>query len=286
MMPTKDRNQNGILISYGSEKILVDCGEGIQRQLKIVGVSLAKINRVLISHLHGDHVLGLPGLIQSMGNSDYQKTLHIYGPIGTKKFVRKLFDTFIFNKQIGINVIEVKSRRVFQNDDFFIETYPIEHGVPTQGYSIIEKDKRKINVGFITKEGIKEGPLLGKLQAGKDIRWNGKKIKSDDATKITKGKKVSIIFDTVPCKSLDNLAKDSDLLICEATYLSNLEEKAKEHKHMTSKQAADLAKRNNVKRLVLTHFSARYKSTKELVDEAKKICKNVVAARDFLKLEV
>ena len=91
MVPTKERNQNGILISHGSEGILVDCGEGMQRQLKIVGVSLTKITKILISHWHGDHVLGLPGLIQSMSAAGYEKTLMIYGPLGTKKFMEKMF---------------------------------------------------------------------------------------------------------------------------------------------------------------------------------------------------
>jgi len=285
MVPTKERNQVGILISYGSEGILVDCGEGMQRQLKIAGIKLTKINRILISHWHGDHVLGLPGLIQSMSASDYQKTLYIYGPKGTKKFIKSMFDAFVFDRKIEIKIDEV-SGNFFENDDFVLQTEPLEHNIATLGYSFIEKDKRKINIKQVKKLGIPEGPLLGKLQSGKDIMWKGKKVEANKTTTIMKGKKIAIINDTIPCKGADVLAIDSDLLICEATYASNLEDKAKEYNHMTAKQAAELANRSNVKKLILTHFSARYKNTQELEEDARNYFDEVLTAKDFMKINV
>jgi len=120
MVPTKERNQSGILISYGSEGILVDCGEGTQRQLKIAGISLAKITKILISHWHGDHVLGLPGLIQSMSAAGYEKKLRIYGPTGTKKFMKKMFEAFLFDRKIDIEVNEVKKGEFHHNHDNYI----------------------------------------------------------------------------------------------------------------------------------------------------------------------
>ncbi len=286
MVPTKERNQNGILISYGCEGILVDCGEGMQRQLKIAGVSLAKVTKILISHWHGDHVLGLPGLIQSMSATGYERTLKIYGPKGTKKYMRKMFDVFLFDRRLDIKVYEVKKGKFFENDDFILEAGPLEHNIETLGYNIIEKDKRKINLKFTKKIGIPEGPLLGKLQDGKNIVWKGKKIDVNKATNVVKGKKITIISDTVPCKEADILAKDSDLLICEATYASNLEDKSLEYGHMTAKQAAELANRSNTKKLILTHFSARYKNSHELEEDARDYFDRVLCAKDFMKLNI
>ena len=286
MVPTKERNQNGILISHGSEGILVDCGEGMQRQLKIAGVRLTKITKILISHWHGDHVLGLPGLIQSMSAAGYEKTLMIYGPLGTKKFMEKMFEVFIFDRKINFEVQEVKNGRFFENEEIVLEAGLLEHNIETLGYNIIEKDKRKINLKFVKKLGIPDGPLLGKLQDGKSITWKGNKIEADKATYVVKGKKVTVICDTVPCKAACILAKDCDLLICEATYSSSLESKGEEYGHMTAKQAAELANRSNTKRLVLTHFSARYKNTHELEEDARNYFDDVLCAKDFMKINM
>ena len=286
MVPTKERNQSGILISYGSEGVLVDCGEGMQRQLKIAGISLAKITKILISHWHGDHVLGLPGLIQSMSASGYEKTLRIYGPVGTKKAMKMMFETFLFDRKIEIEVNEVKKGKFFEDNDFVLESSRLDHNIDTLGYNLIEKDKRKINLKFTKKLGIPEGPLLGKLQDGKNIMWKGKQIDVDKATNIVKVKKITIISDTVPCKGADVLAKDADVLVCEATYSSNLENKSEEYGHMTSKQAAELANRGQVKKLVLTHFSARYKSTHELEEDARNYFDDVLCAKDFMKINL
>jgi len=286
MVPTKERNQSGVLISHKSEGILVDCGEGTQRQLKIAGIKLTKITKILISHWHGDHVLGLPGLIQSMSASGYEKTLQIYGPVGTKKFMKKLFGVFVFDKKINIEVNEIRKGKFFENNDFILEARPLKHNIETLGYSLVEKDRRKINLKFINKLKIPHGPLLGKLQDGKSIMWKGKKIDVDKATYKVEGKKVTIISDTLPCKDANVLAKKADLLICESTYSSDLENKSMKYKHMTSKQAAELAKRSKVKQLILTHFSARYKDVYGLRKDAKDYFENVSCAKDFMKIDL
>jgi len=286
MVPTKERNHSSILLSCGSENILVDCGEGTQRQLKIAGIKLTKITRILISHWHGDHVLGLPGLIQSMSSSGYGKTLHIYGPKGTKKLIGKMFEVFGFDKKFEIMINEVKSGKFFEDDEFILETEQLEHNIETLGYRLQEKNKRKINLAYVKKLGIPEGPLLGKLQDGKSIMWKENKIDADKATSLTKGKSVAIITDTVPCKGAYKLAKDADLLISEATYASDLEEKGAEYGHMTARQAAEIANRSNAKQLILTHFSARYKNTSDLEDEARTYFDNVITAEDFMKISI
>jgi ribonuclease Z len=180
MVPTKERNHTGILISFNGNNILVDCGEGTQRQLKIAGISISKINKILITHWHGDHVLGLPGLIQTLAANGYDKVLEIYGPKGTKEKIIHMFKAFEFDQtKIEIRIIEVKKGKIFENNDFYIETLELEHSITSLGYNFIEKDRRRIELNKAKKFGLKEGPLLGKLQEGKSIILDHKKINPD-----------------------------------------------------------------------------------------------------------
>ena len=286
MIPTKERNQIAVFLSYGSEGILFDCGEGTQRQFKIAGISLTKISKILISHWHGDHVLGLPGLIQSLSSMNYSNKLEIYGPSDTKKRMEKMFEAFVFDKRINLSVKEVESGIFFENNDFQLEAYQLEHGIETLGYRFIEKDKRKIDMNKVKKFNIPIGPLLGKLQQGKTIEHNENKIEPDEVTYIEDGKKIAYITDTVLCEGCYKLANNVDLLICEATYSSKLIDKSEEYGHMTAKQAAQLANQSNAKQLVLIHFSARYKNTQELEEDARNIFDNSICAKDFMRIEL
>jgi ribonuclease Z len=286
MVPTKERSHSAILIRYKAEGILVDCGEGTQRQLKIAGIKPTCITKILITHWHGDHVLGLPGLIQTLGASDYNKVLEIYGPKGTREHLEMVLKAFMFEEKIKYNVKEVGNGRFFENKDFILEAGELEHIIPTVGYNFIEKDRRRINLSYVKKREIPEGPLLGKLQDGKDIEFKGKKVMVKDATYIVKGKKLSFILDTLVCDNCYRLAHNSDLLVCEAAYTSELEDKAEEYKHMTSRQAGLIANKANVKKLVLTHFSARYKNALELQKDAQDVFDNVVCAEDFMKIKL
>ena len=139
MVPTKERNQIAVFLSYGSEGILFDCGEGTQRQFKIAGISLTKVTKILLSHWHGDHVLGLPGLIQTLSSTDYKGKLEIYGPIGTKKRMEKMFEAFVFDKRLNFVVKEVKNGVFFENNEFQLEAYSLEHGIEILGYRFVQK---------------------------------------------------------------------------------------------------------------------------------------------------
>lgn len=286
MVPTKDRNQSGILLRYKNEGILVDCGEGMQRQFKQKGIPLSKITKILISHWHGDHVFGLPGIISTLGSEGYQKTLEIYGPKGTKTCITELFKAFVFDKKINYSVTEVKEGIFIDEKDFYMEARPLEHGIGTLGYLFVEKDKRHVDMKKIKKLGIPEGPLLGNLSQNDAVSFKGKRISPKDVTFIEKGRKLAIIMDTIPCSNAVRLAKDADLLVCEATYSSKLEEKGKEYGHMTGKQAGLIANQANAKKLILTHFSARYKTTQEVLDDAKDVFSEVTAAWDFMTVKI
>lgn len=287
MIPTKERNHSGILINHAKESILLDCGEGIQRQMKMINVDINRIRRILISHWHGDHTLGLAGLIQTMAAQSYADTLFIYGPKGTKKNLDNLFKSFIFDAQrIKIEIKEIKEGVFYKGDEYSLSAYKMEHSILTFGYCFKENDKRRIELDKVKKLGIPQGPLLGKLQEGETITFKGKKIKPDAISYVVKGKKIAYVADTVPCKGAVELAKDADLMICESTHKSGMEEKTTEYMHMTSKDAAQLAHQANAKKLILTHFSQRYKSVKELEDEAREIFPETTAAYDFMKIKL
>ncbi|MBI2655534.1 ribonuclease Z [Candidatus Woesearchaeota archaeon] len=286
MVPTKERNQTAVFLSYGSEGILFDCGEGTQRQFKIAGIPLNKVTKILLSHWHGDHVLGLPGLMQTLSSTDYNGTLEIYGPIGTKKRIESMFQAFVFDKRLDFRVKEAKQGVFFDGMDFQLEAYPLEHGIETLGFRFIEKDKRKVDMKKARKLGIPEGPLIGRLQQGTSIEYNGKKIKPEDVTEMEKGKIIAYVTDTVLCDGCYKTADNADLLICEATYASKLVDKSEEYGHLTARHAGQLANKANAKQLVLIHFSARYKNTQEIEEDARNVFDNIICAKDFMRIEL
>jgi len=289
MVPTKDRNVQGIYLSHKGDGILVDCGEGTQRQMNIAGINRLKVKKVLISHWHGDHVSGLIGLIQTLGNTDDPKKLTIYGPKGTKIHMNHLLNSceFDLRLELEINELNIKQKNViFENENYMIEAAPLNHTVPCLGYTFIEKDKRNINLAKAKKLGLKEGPRLGKLQRGESIKIDGKTIHPDDVSSIKKGKKIAFILDTTITNTCYDLAQNADLLIAEANFDATLEEKARKSKHMTTKQVALIANNSNVNKLILTHFSQRYKTLHDLEQQSKDLFPNTILAFDFLKVKV
>jgi ribonuclease Z len=286
MVPTKERNQSSVFISYKDQGILIDCGEGTQRQFKLAGKSITKITKILISHWHGDHVLGLPGLLQSLAALGYSEKLMIYGPKGTKKRFDAMFEAFVFDKPLNFEIKEIGKGAFFENSDMELIVYQLDHGIESLGFRFEEKDKLRIDTKKAKKFGIPDGPLLGKIQENKSITYKGKKIKPEDIAYIVKGRTIGIISDSVPCKSCNQIAEDVDLLICEATYTSKLSDKAEEHKHMTAKDAGLIASQTNAKRLVLNHLSARYTSGQEIEEDARLVFDNSEVARDLMKIKL
>lgn len=284
MLPTKERNPNAIFISYKSEGILIDCAEGTQRQFRLAGISPTKVTKLLITHWHGDHVLGIPGLMQSLGASNYTKELEIYGPKGSKNFFKNMMNGLAFKSRIKFELKEINDGRFFENEDFYLECNKVKHSIDCLSYSLIEKDKLKVDVDYTKKFGLTQHPLLGELQRGKDIVYQGKKIKVKDATIVKKGKKICFILDSCYDKKLISIAKDADLLISESTWLEK--DKLQDKEHLSAKDAGKLAKQAKVKKLILTHFSQRYKDLSEILKEAKKEFNNVGLANDLMSFEL
>lgn len=285
MKPTKKRNHSGILLNYKSENILFDCGEGIQRQMKLAGIKPGKTTRLCVSHWHGDHALGIPGLISTMGADQFAKKLHIYGPKGSKKYMEYMLKAFFSSGVIDFEVHEItKSGTFFENDDFKLCAEPLEHSARCIGFSFIEKEKLRINVAKAKKLGLKEGPELGKLQKGKNIVHKGKKILFEDVTYPIEAKKFSYVSDTIVCDGAYKLAENTDLLVIESSFHHDDVKKAKQYYHLTARQAALIANESGAKKLILTHPSSRYKKVSVLVEEALQYFPEVTFAEDFMKI--
>lgn len=290
MVPTKERNTSAFYLEYMGEGILFDCGEGTQRQMNIANINRNKVKKVLISHWHGDHVSGLVGLIQTMNNGKEDMSLEVFGPVGTKEKMNHLMNSACFDNNLNIKVTEIKETNkvinIYESNNYRLEAISLDHGIPTLAYSFIEKDKIKIKVSKTNEIGIPQGPLLGKLQEGKDIEYKGVKYKNEDLTYIKAGKKFSIVMDTAYTKNAITIAEEADILLCEATYLEEHAEKGEQYKHLTVTQAALIANNSNAKKLVMTHFSQRYSDVKELEEEARTIFAESFAGYDFMKLKL
>lgn len=288
-VPTATRNHMANLLNYKDEHILIDCGEGTQRQFRLAKINPCQITRILLTHLHGDHTFGLPGLFHTLALNNYNKILYIYGPRGTKLYIENIFRIFAKNKEIKYEVKEV-SGKFFENKDFRLIAFSLEHDAPCNGYLFEEKDKLRIDRNKLKKLKLPNSPELSKLINGKDIKINNKLIKSKSITYLQKGRKISFVFDTRVFKNIEKFVKNSDLAVIEATFLSDSENGdslAKEYFHLTGKQAAQIAKKSHVKKLVLTHLSQRYENKMNLIlDEAKKVFKNSVLAHDFLSVDI
>lgn len=284
MMPTKERNPSAVFMQFKSDGILFDCGEGTQRQMKIAGIPLSKVTKICISHWHGDHILGLPGLLLTIASLDLSRSIDIFGPRGSKKAFQALFGGIEFETKFNIKITEVHEGVFFEDEDFALETLPMSHPVPCVAFAFIEKDRRRIKVDYVKKLGIPDGPLLGKLQRGENVEFKGKKVSADDATTLIAGRKIVFMTDTLINDNCFKLASNADMLIIDSTYSSKLKDKAVEHGHLTALEAGQIASRAGVKKLVLTHFSARYKNTSELEEDARTAFDNVICAHDFMRI--
>jgi ribonuclease Z len=291
MVPTKERNVSGFFLSYKGEGILFDCGEGTQRQMNIAGLNRNSVKKILVSHWHGDHVSGIVGLLQTMANKESNPTVDIYGPKGTEEHVKHMIKMVIFDVQVEIRVHELVPKKdeilkVVETSDYVIECAALDHKIPCIGYSFVEKDRLNIDVKKQKKLGIKDGPHLRKLKEGKAIKYKEKEVKAEDVTYVVEGKKVTYIADTMACQNCAKLAEGADLMISESAYANDLQEKAHEYKHLTAKDAAMMASQADVKRLVLTHFSQRYKTVEAIEEDAKTIFPETVCAFDFMKIKL
>ncbi len=286
--PTQKRNHPGIYLKVDDKRLLLDCGEGTQRQIKIAGLS-PKIDYILLTHWHVDHFIGIPGILESLAISNLPMPI-IIGP-NIKRNAKILIKAINLDQKIEIEDINVKREtKILELNNYEIFAFPLEHTVPCVGYKIKEKDRFKIKKDFLEKNKIESGPHLKPLLQGKDIIYKGRVIRAKDATELKKGKSIAYLTDFRFNKKIAKYIKDVDLLIIEATYSYNLEKKAKEYYHLTTNDAITLGKLANAKQIILTHISQMYENSQEYYDEVKQLAEkynvNVKVAEDFLSLSI
>ena len=286
-VPTLERNHPSIALRAFAEVMLFDCGEGTQRQLIEAKISPMKITKIFISHFHGDHILGLGGLIQSLGFRGREKDLDIYGPKGLHKIINAISSFGYFQINYNLNIHEIQDGTVIETEDYVVECAKVEHNIPSYAYSIREKKKPLFLREKAEELGIPPGPLYGKLHNGEEVEFEGRIIKPEQVLgEAKKGKKISYSGDTKPCEAMIRLARDSDILIHESTYEAEDYQRAVDNAHSTSVEAAEIAKEAEVKELVLTHISTRYTSDENIKSEAQKVFKNTKVARDYMKIDL
>ncbi len=282
-MPVPNRALTSLLVSISGRKILIDCGEGTQVSMKILGSGFKKIDTICLTHYHADHVMGLPGLLLTIANSGRTEPINVIGPLGLG-YVMKGLLVVAENLPYQLNLIEVeKGNSEITFNDMVIRTIACDHTIPCLGYSIETIRKRKFD---IKKANINNVPMefWSKLQSGEEVNKEGKVFLPDMVLgKTRKGIKICYATDTRPINKLIDFIKDSDLFVCEGMYGENEEiEKAKNNRHMIFREAAELARTSSVKELWLTHFSPSLTEPEMHIKNAKEIFENVKVGQDRL----
>jgi ribonuclease Z len=287
--PSVKRNVTSIAVKRASEVILFDCGEGTQRQLQKSSLSYMQISKIFITHFHGDHFLGLPGLIQTMQLNDRDVPLHIYGPKGLDTLLDQLMSLGYFKPNYQVISHEIDEGDELKFEGYSIDVIRVNHGVPSLAYSLVEGMRPgKFDKPKALELGIPEGPLFSRLQKGEIITLkNGKKITPSMVLgPARKGRKIVFSGDTTPLDKMIKFANDADVLIHEATFDSELEDIAGEYGHTTAAQAAEIAKKAKVKKIFLIHISPRYIDNKKIIIDARKVFKNSFVPKDFEEIEI
>ena len=280
-VPTARRGLPATLIRRGGERILVDCGEGTQRQL-IRSVGLADIDEVFITHLHVDHWLGLPGMIKSFELRDRERPLTVFGPRGIRAAMDGL--RFVLGKvRFGLHVVELEEWEDVEHDGYVVSAVPVRHRTQAFGYALVEDDRPgRFDADLATARGVSPGPDFGRLQRGETVAG----VRPDEVIGPDRpGRRVVLSGDTAPCETLRVAAHGADLLVHEATFTEEERDRARETLHSTAAQAARVAEEAEVKLLALTHVSTRYGGG-EIRDEARAIFPNTVVPRDFDTVEI
>lgn len=279
--PTRRRNQGAYLLRWNGEGLLFDPGEGTQRQFIFADVAPTTVTRILISHFHGDHCLGLGSMLMRLNLDKVNHPIHCYYPASGKKYFDRLRYGTIYKENIRVieHPIE-KAGVVHRDDNFIIETEFLQHGVDNVAYRITEPDQRKFEKDKIKKLKINGIEMKEILEKG-SITKEGRLIVLDEISHLRKGDVFALVIDTRYCQNAINIAKDATMLLCESTYLEAEKELAYEYQHMTAKQAASVAQQADVHKLILTHFSARYLDLNEFELEAREVFPEAYAADDF-----
>ncbi len=286
--PTEDRGLSCICLEREGEILMFDAGEGAQISYLKSGLGWNKKMKIFVTHLHGDHCIGILGLLQTMTLQRRTEKIEIYGPKGIDEFIAANIKVLNFGLSFSVMISSIEEGVVTDEKTYTVKACNADHSVPAFSYVFQEKDKPgRFHPDKAKELGVPEGSLWQKLQNGEEVTVEGKTVKPSDVLGEKRlGKKIGISGDTRPTKKLEEFFKDCDYLSFDSTFLDELKDRAIETHHSTSKEVATLAKNANVTNLILTHFSARYQDESVLADEAKTIHDSVIAAKDLLEIEI
>ena len=295
--PTLRRNVSALAVVAEGEWWLFDCGEGTQTQIARAGISPQKLTGVFISHLHGDHFNGLPGLLSTMSLDQREKELTLVGPTGIDEYLKLLAKLKICHVNYPLRLREfdaqyfagVEQEMVYESARFTVTTRPLDHRIFALGYRLEEKTKPgRFNLECAKALGIPPGPLYSRLQSGHPVTLeDGRVIHPSEVLGPPRpGKVVSYCLDTRPCANAVKLSENADWLIHEATFTEELIEESNHFGHSTAIQAAEIAIEAKARRLLITHFSSRFPDIRLLLEEARSVFPQTVAAEDLIEVEV
>jgi ribonuclease Z len=284
--PTRDRNHNGYLLRWDSEAILFDPGEGTQRQLLLAGVPSPSITRICITHFHGDHCLGLPGVLLRLSLDRVEHPIDVYFPASGEPYYERLRHATISDDTVDVHPHPLTGPvEAAASPPFGLLALPLDHGPETLGWRLEEPGGRRMLPDRLEALGV-QGPQIGALQRAGRLTIGGRLVTLDEVSEPRRGQVFAFVMDTRMCDNALELARDADLLVCESTFLDDEQALAQDYGHLTARQAAWLAREASVGRLVLTHFSQRRTDEEEYRAEAAAVFPDVIAAHDLMRVHV
>jgi ribonuclease Z len=283
-VPTRERAHHGALLRWDDEAILFDPGEGTQRQLTLAGVAVGAITRICITHAHGDHCLGLPGVLQRLALDGVSRGVDLYYPATAQEYVDRLRFASAHAQPVEVRTHPVAGDGVvYDGPAFALHARALDHRIETYGWRLQEPDGRRMLPSALAARGV-SGPDVGRLQRAGGLSVGGRWVSLEEVSEPRSGQSFAFVMDTRMCPAAVELARGVDLLVCESTYLSSEVSLAQAHAHLTAAQAAQIALEGGVGQLVLTHFSQRHPDTAEYADEARAVFQAVRAATDLERI--
>jgi ribonuclease Z len=284
--PSRFRNHNGYLLRWDDELILFDPGEGTQRQMLMAREASPSITRICITHFHGDHCLGLPGVLLRLSYDRVEHPIHVYYPASGEEYFERLCHASVSDEAVDVCPHPLTGpAEADSGPPFRLLAMPLDHGPETLGWRLEEPDGRRMIPDRLEACGVR-GPDIGELRRTGQLRTGGRLVTLEEVSEPRRGQSFAFVMDTRLCQAAIELARDVDLLVCESTFLDAEQLLAERYQHLTARQAAWLAREAGARRLVLTHFSQRHANDQEYFGEATAVFPGVVAAHDLLRVPV
>ena len=284
--PTRHRNHNGYLLRWDGISVLFDPGEGTQRQLLLAGASPTSIRHICVTHFHGDHCLGLPGMLQRLSLDRVPDPVEVRYPAGGQEYFDRLRHASAYQDHLDVRPVPVHADgRASDGPAFSIDAVRLDHEPETFGWRVVEPDGIHLRPDRLEAAGIR-GADVGRLVSEGSLVRGGVRIGRDEVSEVRPGQRLAFVMDTGICDAAVALAADADLVVCEATFASADAGLARRYRHLTAADAGRVARDAGARRLVITHFSQRYPDVGTLLDEAREVFPDVVAAEDLLRVPV